>query len=128
MELKDYFNNGKVRVWEGNFAVLKSKKILKNAFAVIQDKKEITIVIDQAKTGDSKGIIDIEKDWKILTFDMVLPFELTGFLAEVAKALAEEVISIFVISSYSTDHVLVKESQLTKTIKKLEKLGFKITK
>ena len=128
MELKDYFNNGKVRVWEGNFDVLKSKKILKNAFAVIQDKKEITIVIDQAKTGDSKGIIDIEKDWKILTFDMVLPFELTGFLAEVAKALAEEGISIFVISSYSTDHVLVKESQLTKTIKKLEKLGFKITK
>jgi len=46
-----------------------------------------------------------------------------GFLARVSGALAEEGISIFVISSYSTDHILVKEKDVLKAIRKLEELG-----
>ena len=54
---------------------------------------------------------------------MVLPFGLVGFMAKVSQALADEKISIFAISAYSTDHVLVKEKDLNKAIKKLENLG-----
>lgn len=57
---------------------------------------------------------------------MTIPFELTGFLSKITKALANEKISIFVIFGYSTDHILVKEKNLTKTKKKLEILGFDI--
>jgi hypothetical protein len=83
------------------------------------------MVIDQNKIIN-KDIIEIERDWKIITFDMTLPFNLVGFLAEISKALADENISVFVISAYSTDHILVKEKELPKAIDKLEKLGFTV--
>ena len=122
MELQDYFKNGKVYVWKETFAVVKSKKSHPNAFASIIDKNEITVIVDQSKLND-EDIIEIEKDWKILTFDMVLPFGLVGFLAKVSKILADEKISIFAISAYSTDHILVKEKDLAKAKEKLENLG-----
>ncbi|HII14941.1 MAG TPA: ACT domain-containing protein, partial [Nanoarchaeota archaeon] len=65
----------------------------------------------------------IEKGWKILTFDMTLPFGLTGFMAAVSKVLADANISIFAISAYSTDHILIKETDLKKAKAQLEKLG-----
>ena len=122
MKLEEYFKNGKVYVWKEKLAVVKSKKPLPNAFAVIKDKNETTVIIDQTKFRD-KDAIEIERNWKILTFDMVLPFKLVGFLSKVSKALADENISIFAISAYSTDHILIKEKDLPKAIKKLESLG-----
>ncbi len=122
MELQDYFKNGKVYVWKETFAVIKSKKSYPDAFANIIDKNETTVIIDQTKFNED-DVIEIEKDWKILTFDMVLPFGLVGFLAKVSKVLADEKISIFAISAYSTDYILVKEKDLTKAKEKLENLG-----
>ena len=122
MELEEYFKNGKVYVWKENFAVIKAKNPMNDAFAVIQDKDEITVVIDQTKVKD-EDVIEIDKDWKIITFDMVLPFELVGFLAKVSEVLAEESISIFAISAYSRDHILIKEKDVEKALKKLEGLG-----
>lgn len=122
MKLEDYFKNGKVYVWKEKFAVVKSKKPMSNAFAVIKDKNETTVVIDHSKVKD-KNIIKIERGWKVLTFDMTLPFKVVGFLAKISKALADENISIFAVSSYSTDHILVKKKDLSKAINKLESLG-----
>jgi len=127
MKLEDFFKQGKVYVWKETFAVVKAKRPLPTAFAVIQDKNEITVIIDQSRINH-EAVIEVEKDWKIITFDMTLPFGLVGFLARVSQALAEENISIFAISAYSTDHILVKEKDLTKTIHKLRELGLIIVK
>jgi len=51
---------------------------------------------------------------------------LVGFLAKISKILADENISIFVISAYSTDHILVKDKDINKVIKKLESIGLTI--
>lgn len=126
MNVKNYFKNGKIFVWKERFAIVKSKKVLPNSFAVIKDKNEITCVIEQSKIKDRKSIIKIEDSWRIITFDIVLPFELVGFLAKISKALAEDEISIFVISAFSTDYILVKNKDIKKTINKLKSLGFKI--
>src|SRR5665648_629780 len=119
---KNYFKNGKVYVWKESFAIMKAKKPFANAFANIIDKNETTVIIEQSKY-DEDDIIEIEKDWKILTFDMVLPFGLVGFLAKVSKVLADEKIPIFAISAYSTDHILVKEKDLARAEEKLKELG-----
>jgi len=119
---KNYFKNGKVYVWKETFAIIKAKKPYPNAFANITDKNETTVIIGQSKY-DEKNVIEIEKDWKILTFDMVLPFGLVGFLAKVSKVLADEKIPIFAISAYSTDHILVKEKDLIRAKEKLKELG-----
>jgi hypothetical protein len=122
MDLKDYFKNGKVYIWEGTFAIIKSKKVYPNAFANVIDKNKKTVIIEQSKYND-EDVIEIEKDWKILTFDMVLLFGLVGFLAKVSKVLADEKIPIFAISAYSTDHILVKEKDLARAEEKLKDLG-----
>ena len=122
MQLEDYFQKGKVYVWKETFAVVKAKRPLPNAFAVIQDKNEITVVIDQSRINN-EDVIEVEEGWKLLTFDMILPFGLVGFLARVSQALADEKISIFALSAYSTDHILVKHRDLAAAIKKLENLG-----
>ena len=119
---KNYFKNGKAYIWKETFAIIKSRKPYPNAFANIIAKNETTVIIEQSKY-DGKNVIDIEKDWKILTFDMVLPFGLVGFLAKVSKVLADEKIPIFAISAYSTDHILVKEKDLIKAEEKLKELG-----
>ncbi|HLC51337.1 MAG TPA: ACT domain-containing protein [archaeon] len=122
MNAEDYFRNGKVYVWKETFAVVKSKKTHPDAFANIVDKNETTVIIEQSKFNE-KDAIETEKGWKILTFDMVLPFGLVGFMAKASQALADEKIPIFAISAYSTDHILVKEKDLAKATKKLESLG-----
>jgi hypothetical protein len=122
MDLKDYFKNGKVYIWKETFAIIKAKKPYPNAFANVIDKNETTVIIEQSKYNN-EDVIEIEKDWKILTFDMVLPFGLVGFLAKVSKMLADENISIFVVSAYSTDHILIKEKDLARAEEKLKELG-----
>jgi len=122
MDLENYFKNGKVYIWKETFAIIKSKKPFMNAFANIVDKNEKTVIIEQSKY-DEENVIEIEKGWKILTFDMILPFELVGFLAKVSKVLTDEKIPIFVISAYSTDHILVKEKDLARAEEKLKELG-----
>jgi len=123
--LSEYFKNGKVYIWKENFAIVKAKRILKNAFANIKDKNEITVIVDEDKLP-LEQIIEVQKGYKNFTFDLVLPFELVGFLAKVAKALADEKVSIFAISAYSTDHILVKKKDIPRAVKALKKLGFKI--
>lgn len=104
-------------------AVVKSKRSYPNAFANIIDKNETTVIIDQSKVKD-EDIIEIEKNWKLLTFDLILPFGLVGFLAKISQALADENISIFAVSAFTTDHILLKEKDLVKAKVKLENLGF----
>lgn len=120
---KNYFKNGKVYIRKETFTIIKAKKPFVNAFANIIDNNETTVIIEQSKY-DEENVIEIEKDWKILTFDMILPFGLVGFLAKVSKILADEKIPIFVISAYSTDHILVKEEDLARAKEKLKNLGY----
>jgi hypothetical protein len=115
--------NKKVKLWEESFSIVKAKKNIPNAFAVVKDKNEITVIIDSSKVNDNETL-QIEADWKLLTFDLILPFSEVGFIAKISQALAKAKISIFVISSFSTDHILVKEIDLQKTVKVLEQLGY----
>lgn len=127
MELQNFFKNGKVYVWRENFAVAKAKRSLDGAFAIIRDKNETTVVIEQNKVRD-EDVYEIERDWKIMTFDMVLPFSLVGFMAKISQVLADQGISIFALSAYSTDHILVKAKDLSSAIRKIESLGCVVEK
>lgn len=54
--------------------------------------------------------------WRMIRFDTVLDFSVVGFIAEISRALAEADISILSISTYSTDAVLVQESQFNAAV------------
>lgn len=123
---EDFLNNGEVYVWKEKFAVAKTNRPIKEAFAAIQDKNEITTIIERGKLS-KEVVIDVdEDDWRIITFDMILPMDLVGFIAKISGAIAEEGVNILYISSYSTDHLLVQEKDLKKAVAKLKKLGCRI--
>jgi hypothetical protein len=92
-------------------------------FAVVKDGREITVI---AEENHGLETIEEEKFFKIISFETKLPFELVGFLAHIATLLAERDISVFAISAYSTDHILVKENNLEKSLKILQDDGVKI--
>jgi hypothetical protein len=125
MKPEEFLDGGTVKVWKEEFVVLKSRQRYSEALANIDDGDELTVIIDQEDYSE-KDVLEKEGNWKILTFDMDLPFELVGFLAEVAQVLADEGISIFAISAYSTDHILVKKPDLEDATEKLENLGCNI--
>ncbi|SDL97494.1 hypothetical protein SAMN04487949_0365 [Halogranum gelatinilyticum] len=96
-------------------------------FATIDDGREVTHVLTETRLAESRiETLDVESGWTLLTFDAVLPFDLVGFLAVVASALADAGVSIFALSAYSTDHVLVKEDDVETALATLAELGCEI--
>lgn len=93
-----------------------------SAFAIIKDETETTVIIEESKTKTLDADA-VEAGWKRLTFEIELPFELVGFLGIVATEFANADVSVFVLSSYSTDHVFVKEANLDDALSPLEDLG-----
>jgi len=122
-DLEAYFKVGKIHVWKDHFAVVKSAKPHPGAFANIVDHNEVTVVIEQHRIPAEEALA-VEPGWRIITFGMVLPFNLIGFLAAIASSLAEAGIAIMAISSFSTDHILVKDRDLAAALDKLRGLGF----
>lgn len=122
MQAEDFLKNCTLKIWDGTYSVIQASAVPNEFVAIIKDHSELTVV---ALTGQTPNdlILKEESDWKFLSFDTVLPFELVGFIAAVADVLAEEQISIFVLSSYSTDHIMVKAEHLEAAIKKLVSLG-----
>ena len=119
------FNKIKLIIDERDFAIVRSRKFYTNAFANISYRNEITVIIEESKIK-KEDIIEIEKNWKLITFDAILEFDLVGFIAKISTELANQGISIFVLSSYFTDHILVKNYNLDKSIEVLNKLGMKL--
>src|SRR4030066_2518919 len=70
-------------------------------FAIIKDDKEVTVVAKEGMTLESTSE---ERFFRLITFDIVLPFSLTGFLSHVCTLLACEEIPVLAFSAYSTDH------------------------
>jgi hypothetical protein len=122
---RNYIKNGRVLVSPKSYAIVKTSRACTDALAVIKDSRETTCVVEESKLRAQK-FLGIEGGWRMITFDMVLPFSLVGFFALVAGVLAEAGISIFSISAYSTDHVLVKDHDLEKAVRTLEKLGMSV--
>ncbi len=124
-DLRKYFRNGRAVVASETYAIVKTKRALANALAVIKDERETTCIIDESKLGSQK-FLGFEGDWRMITFDMVLPLSLVGFFAAVSGALADAGVNIFTLSAYTTDHVFVKNPKLETAVKALEKLGMSV--
>ena len=108
------------------YVIAKLKEVPKfsgDIFAVIRDKNEVTVI---AKEGLKLQPISEEKFFKLITFDVTLPFNLTDFLSHVSALLASKNIPIFAISAYSTDHIFVREEDLDSAVKVLGKDGMAI--
>ena len=116
----------KASVGESKYIVMKVREIPQSfdkIFAMIRDKNEITVIAEETHGLDT---IEEEKYFRLITFDLKLPFELIGFMAYISKLLADKGVSILTVSAYSTDHIFVKEENLKKAVTALREHGISV--
>jgi hypothetical protein len=63
-----------------------------------------------------------EGPYRLITFDIVLDLSIVGFMAVVSRRLADEGVTIYVLSTYLRDHILVKEGDCVKAVDALRSL------
>jgi len=84
---------------------------------------ELSIVCLEAVVPDN---IRCEKGWRCLRVAGTLDFSLTGILASLVNPLAQSGISVFCISTFDTDYLMVKEANLQAAITALQLEGHQI--
>ena len=72
------------------------------------------------------NVIERDDGWKGFRIQGILDFSLIGILSKIAEILAKNSISIFVISTYNTDYVLIKKENYQKALDILEHSGYEI--
>jgi hypothetical protein len=78
-------------------------------FFIAKTYEETSIVLPQSINIVSD---EVEKDWQALEVVGPLDFTLTGILSKISTILAKEKISIFAISTFDTDYILVKSNNV----------------
>ena len=67
-----------------------------------------------------------EDGWKAFRVQGILDFSLIGILSGICEILAENRISVFVISTFDTDYVLTKKDNYQRALDILEIAGYEI--
>ena len=92
-------------------------------FSITKTEDELSIVCLQDKIKED---IKCERDWKILKIEGPLDFSLIGILSKISTLMANNNISIFAISTYDTDYILVKEKDIENACKILNCNGYEV--
>lgn len=93
--------------------------------SVTFDEAEVSAVLraeDWRRLKDSfSGSVE-EGPYRLFTFDIVLDLSVVGYLAAVSERLAEEGISIYALSTFLRDHILVKGEDADRAAEALRRL------
>ena len=91
--------------------------------SVVEDDDEVTLVCAESAVDTVAGgtaPLECEHGWRRITFAGPLPWELVGFLADVAGRLAAARIPFASVAAFTTDHVLVRAAQADLAVSVLE--------
>jgi hypothetical protein len=89
-------------------------------FCVVKTAKEVTLICPTAVAVEAKQSSD---GWCVLQVLGPLDFNLTGILAGIAASLAKAGISIFAVSSWETDYILLRAHEREEARMALEQCG-----
>jgi hypothetical protein len=93
--------------------------------SITRTDEELTIVCRQDLIPPE---FKSDLNWRCFKIDGAFDLNQTGVISSISSPLADAGISIYVISTYSTDYFLVKEKKLDQTISVLSDSGHNITK
>ncbi|AKB79131.1 hypothetical protein MSHOH_2648 [Methanosarcina horonobensis HB-1 = JCM 15518] len=94
-------------------------------FSITRTYEELSIVCQESNIpANVPANIRAERDWSCLKVEGLLDFGLTGILAGISRVLAENKVSIFAVSTYDTDYILVKERDLELSVRVLKDKGY----
>ncbi len=89
-------------------------------WSVTRTPTELSLVCGQSKLPT--GFV-AERDWRALQVVGPLPFEMVGVLSSLAIPLADAGVSIFAVSTFETDLILVREQSFEAACQILVKAG-----
>jgi uncharacterized protein len=91
--------------------------------SITATRDEVSIVCP-ARLAPATDALDA--GWRLLTVRGPLEFTLTGILAALTGELAAAGVSVFAISTYDTDHLLVKQADVNLAIQALTEGGHEV--
>ena len=87
-------------------------------FSISRTKDELSIVCMEKFVPQG---VKFEGNWRAIKVEGKFDFSVTGVLSSLSNPLAEAKISIFAISTFNTDYILVKNENLVKAKRILAK-------
>ncbi|MEO8055779.1 MAG: ACT domain-containing protein [Acidobacteriota bacterium] len=96
--------------------------------SITRTADELSIVCEERRISEDVFGIEFqaERGWVLLKLHGPFPLDAIGVLASVAKPLAEAAISLFALSTFDTDYVLVKRTHAKQAIAALTLAGHKL--
>ena len=91
-------------------------------FMIFRDEHEVTLVIEEAdwqRIRHAARDAKVEKNYRLLTLDIELPWSVVGYFARITEILAGAGVSIGALSSFSRDHLLIKQDDLPTALRVL---------
>jgi hypothetical protein len=89
--------------------------------SIARTPDELSIVCDDANVPAD---IQAERGWRCLKVEGPIPFSVVGLAARLTTPLATAGISVFFVSTFDTDYLLVQEPLLNATLAALASAGF----
>jgi hypothetical protein len=93
-------------------------------FSVTRTPSELSVVQD---VGAVPSGVVAEGPWSMLAVRGPLDLNITGVLAGLARPLATAGISIFAVSTYDTDYVLVRNHEIDRAVRVLRQAGHNVS-
>jgi hypothetical protein len=92
-------------------------------FSVTRTAEELSIICAEAQIPTT---VLCESGWRLFKIDAVMDFSLVGIVAGISAALAGANIGIFVLSTYNTDYILVRQPDFAAAVIALRTTGYKV--
>lgn len=85
---------------------------------------ERSVVVTQRR---APAAVTCERDYRPVRVQGALPLDLTGIVAAMTQPLAEAGVSLFALSTYETDYVLVKTADLPRAVRAWRAAGHEVS-
>lgn len=124
-----------LKILDSTFSILKFSPtesiplwaLRSDIFSITRTDDELSIVCPSECVSMYAEFKDVENDWRCMKVEGVLDFNLTGILSSLVNPLSENKISIFAISTFNTDYLLIKSHSIEKAKLVLENEGHTIS-
>ena len=92
-------------------------------FSLSRTAEEFSIVCAETQIPPT---VLCERSWRMFKIAGILDFALVGIVAGVSTALAAAQLGIFVLSTYNTDYILVKQADFPAAVVALRAAGYEV--
>ena len=92
-------------------------------FSITRTSDELSVVCPQENVPEG---VRCERGWRCLRVAGTIPLSVVGVLAALTAPLAEAGVGVFVVSTFDTDYLFVKEAEFSAAIAALREAGHSV--